>query len=67
MTRLWLALLAVLILAPGRSAAEAQIPSSIKKKAAAVVKKSPKDSAAKAASTRAAKSTTSAKGKRSSK
>jgi outer membrane protein OmpA-like peptidoglycan-associated protein len=46
MTRPWLALLAVLTLAPGRSAAEAQIPSSIKKKAAAMVKKSPKDSAA---------------------
>jgi len=55
MTRLWLALLAVLILAPGRSAAEAQIPSSIKKKAAAVVKKSPKDSAAKADSAGSAK------------
>ena len=46
MTRLWLALLAALTLAPAGSAAEAQIPSSIKKKAAAMVKKSPKDSAA---------------------
>ena len=55
MTRHWLALLAVLMLAPGRSAAEAQIPSSIKKKAAAVVKKAPKDSAAKADSAGPAK------------
>src|SRR5262245_6877822 len=58
MTRPWLALLSVLMFASGYSAAEAQIPSSSKKKAAAAMKKSPKDSAAQADTPDSAKAAT---------